>query len=101
LLGDASEVTTGEAVHAGTRMRHGVIWSRYLVHGQDRVAEVEIAGGTLGGLTQVVSEQEAPHDGDTLLIAERGAGSRPWAHLRDGVLYGGWLGEGPGIEWAP
>jgi hypothetical protein len=99
LLQGASDVIEGEAVTAGVRMEDGLVWSRYLVHGQEKVVEVQIAGGTLGELTQVVSEQEAPSDGSQLVVARRANGRHAWAHLRDGVVYGGSLGDGPAIEW--
>jgi hypothetical protein len=99
LIGGADEVIEGEAVRAGVHVQDGLVWSRYLVHGRERVVEVQIAGGSLGEITQVVSEQEAPDDGSTLVVAQRRAGRFAWAHLRDGVVYGGFLGDGPGIEW--
>ena len=38
-------------------------------------------------------------DGDSIVVALREHGPHAWAHLRDGVVYGGYLGEGPAIEW--
>lgn len=99
LLADAREVVEGEVVTAGVNMRNGLIWSQYLVHAKDRVVEVEIPGGTLGEYTQVISEQEAPADGDRIVVALRDGKKPAWAHLRDGVVYGGFLGNGPAIEW--
>jgi hypothetical protein len=99
MLKNAKKVVRGEVINVGTRMRKGVIWSRYLLHAEDGATEVEIPGGSLGEYTQVVSEQEPPADGDTLLVALQGHGAHGWAHFRDGVVYGGWLGEGPAIEW--
>jgi hypothetical protein len=99
LLDGATDVVQGEAVTIGTRLERGMIWSRYLVHDDDQVVEVQIPGGSLGEITQVVSEQEAPSDGSTLVVARRARGAHAWAHLRDGVVYGGSLGDGPAIEW--
>ncbi len=101
LLDGATDVVQGEAVSAGVRMQSGLVWSRYLVHGQEQVVEVNIPGGTMGEITQVVSEQEAPSDGSQLVVARRSRGPHAWAHLRDGVIYGGTLGDGPAIEWKP
>jgi hypothetical protein len=101
LIQDANEVVAGEAVAAGVQMRGGLIWSRYLVHGKDRVVEVQIPGGTLGDYAQVVSEQEPPADGDTIVVAQHERGKQAWAHMRNGVVYGGFLGDGPAIEWTP
>jgi len=99
LLGESDDVVQGEAVQIGATIEQGLVWSRYLVHGKNEVAEVEIAGGTLGELTQVVSEQEAPVDGSEIVVARRKRGPHAWAHVRDGVVYGGFLGDGPAIEW--
>jgi hypothetical protein len=101
LIQDAEDVVAGEAVSAGVQTRGGIIWSRYLVHGKDRVIEVHIPGGALGDYAQVVSEQEPPADGDTIVVALHENGKQAWAHLRDGIVYGGYVGDGPGIEWTP
>jgi hypothetical protein len=97
LFGGARRVVRGEAVSVGVQDRRGLLWSRYLVHGDNDVVEMQIPGGSAGGLTQIVSEQEPPQDGDQVLVAVREKGPHAWAHLRDGVAYGGYLGEGPGI----
>jgi hypothetical protein len=99
LLQGATDVVQGEAVNAGVRLENGLVWSSYLVHDPKQVVEVQIPGGSIGELTQVVSEQEAPADGSTIVVARRAHGPHAWAHLRDGVVYGGFLGEGPAIEW--
>ena len=99
LLGGATDVVAGEAVSAGVQLEQGLVWSRYLVHGQREVVEVQIPGGSIGDVTQIVSEQEAPTDGSQIVVARRERGPAAWAHLRDGVVYGGYLGEGPAIEW--
>lgn len=99
LLDGADEIVQGEAVRAGARMDRGLVWSRYLVHDQDRVVEVEIPGGELGEFTQVVSEQEPPSDGNEVIVATHSKGPHAWALMRDGVIYGGTLGDGPAIEW--
>jgi hypothetical protein len=97
LMGGARRVLKGEAVSVGVQDRSGLLWSRYLVHGEDDVVEVQIPGGSAGGITQIVSEQEPPADGDQVVVAVRDKGPHAWAHLRDGVVYGGYLGDGPGI----
>jgi hypothetical protein len=99
LMSGAREVLSGQAIASGVSQRNGLIWSRYQVQTQDRVVEVEIPGGTLGEYTQVVSEQEPPADGEQVVVALRDGKKPAWAHLRDGVVYGGFLGEGPAIEW--
>ena len=101
LIQDADDVVAGEAVAAGVQTRGGLIWSRYLVHGKDRVVEVRIPGGQLGNYAQIVSEQEPPADGDTIVVALHENGKQAWAHMRDGMIYGGFVGDGPGIEWTP
>jgi hypothetical protein len=101
LFGGARRVVRGEAVSVGVQDRSGLLWSRYLVHGADDVVEVQIPGGSAGGITQIVSEQEPPQDGDQVVVAVRDKGPHAWAHVRDGVVYGGYLGEGPAIEFEP
>jgi hypothetical protein len=101
LLSGARRVVRGEAVSMGVEDRNGLLWSRYLVHGEDDVVEVKIPGGSAGDITQIVSEQEPPQDGDVLVVGLRDKGQHSWAQVRDGVVYGGALGEGPGIEWEP
>jgi hypothetical protein len=101
LLRGASGVVRGEAVSVGVEQRGGLNWSRFLVHGSDEVVEVRIPGGALGGFTQVVSEQEPPNDGDTVVVALHDKGPHSWALSRDGVVYGGSLGHGPAIRWNP
>jgi hypothetical protein len=99
LLGGAKELVSGQAIAVGVSQRNGLFWSKYQVQAKDRVVEVEIPGGTLGEYTQVVSEEEPPADGETVIVALREGTKPAWAHLREGVVYGGYLGEGPGIEW--
>jgi hypothetical protein len=101
LFGGARRVVRGEAVSVGVQDRNGLLWSRYLVHGEEDVVEVQIPGGSAGGITQIVSEQEPPQDGDQVVVAVRDKGPHAWAHVRDGVVYGGYLGEGPAIELDP
>jgi Matrixin len=101
LLRGASAVVKGEVVSVGVEERRGLHWSRFLVHGQDEVVEVQIPGGTVGNITQVVSEQEPPADGDSVVVALHAKGAHSWALARNGVVYGGTLGEGPAIRWVP
>ncbi len=102
LLGRARRVERGALKHVDTEMRAGLIWSRYrLTTDQGDAAEIDIPGGTFGDFTQVVSEEDPPAEGDTVVVSFRERGAPAWAHLRDGVVYGGSLGEGPGIEWEP
>lgn len=99
LLGSSLGIVEGEVVQVGAEMRKGLIWSKFLVHGKDQVVSVDIPGGSIGDLTQIVSEQELPQDGERIVVAERASGPHAWAHLRDGLVYGGFLGDGPAIEW--
>jgi hypothetical protein len=99
LLDGAEDVVQGEALRTGARMERGLIWSKFLVRDADRTIEVEIPGGQLGEFTQIVSEQEPPGDGNQLVVATHRQGPHAWAFLRDGVVYGGTLGDGPAIQW--
>lgn len=98
MLGDRDKWVQGEAVSVGARLENGLVWSRYLVHGSSDVVEIDIPGGTMGELTQIVSEQETPSDGSQLIVAPRQKGPHAWALVRDGLVYGGFLGDGPAIE---
>ncbi len=98
-IAGAVEVVDGEVVQVGTEMRSGLAWSRFLVHGKDRMVTVDIPGGSIGDYTQVVSGQEPPDDGDRIVVALRVSGPHAWAHLRDGAVYGGFLGDGAAIAW--
>jgi hypothetical protein len=98
LFGESGEVVRGEAVSVGASLANGLIWSKYLVHGESDVLELEIPGGTLGEVTQIVSEQEPPTDGAEVIVAKRASGPHAWALVRDGLVYGGFLGDGPAIE---
>lgn len=100
LMDGAVSVHRGKARLRAVEKRNGLIWSRFVVEDQGERIEVDIPGGSLGGYTQVVSEQELPLDGAELIIAQRPEGRPGWAFARDGALYGGWLGQGPAIEWA-
>jgi len=99
LFDGSLDVIDGEAVQISAEMRKGIVWSRFLVHGTDDVVSLDIPGGTLGEFTQVISEQELPDDGDRIVVAVRASGPHAWAHLRQGVIYGGFLGDGAAIEW--
>ncbi len=101
LFHGAVDVVQGEAVSAGAHMQNGLVWSHFLVHGDDQTVELHVPGGSMGDITQVVSEQEPPSDGSQVVVARRAHGPHAWAHLRDGVVYGGALGDGPAIEWNP
>ncbi|HEX6239940.1 MAG TPA: matrixin family metalloprotease, partial [Polyangiales bacterium] len=73
--------------------RGGLIWTRVHTHSSAGGVEFEVLGGSLDGVTQLVSGHAPPRDGEQLVIAWRKHGPHAWAHLRDGVAYGGSLGE--------
>ncbi len=99
MLDGSLDVVDGEVVQVSAEMRKGMVWSRFLVHGSAQIVSLEIPGGTIGEFTQVISEQELPDDGDRIVVAVRASGPHAWAHLREGVVYGGYLGDGAAIEW--
>lgn len=102
LMRNAHKIARGTLTGRGARERDGLIWSHYtLVTDDGQEEELAIPGGTLDGFTQVVSEQDPPTEGDSVVVSFRERGANGWAHYREGVAYGGWLGEGPGIEWRP
>jgi hypothetical protein len=98
-VGDAAKVIDGQAVNVGTRFRAGLLWTRFRVRSDGVVAELESPGGSWMGVTQIVSGHSAPRDGETLVVALRVSGPNAWAHLKNGIIYGGSLGDGPALEW--
>src|SRR5690606_3899589 len=89
---NSERLVVGRALAARSERRAGLIVTRFVVRGALRSVEVEVPGGTLDGLTQVVSGQAPPREGDMLLIALKKHGPHGWAQLRDGRLSGGTLG---------
>jgi predicted Zn-dependent protease len=94
----AERLFKGRAVVSAQR-RAGLIWTRVRVQGGVGSADFEVPGGSLDGLTQIVSGQAPPREGEQLVIAWRKHAPHGWAHLQDGRVYGGSLGEGPALEW--
>jgi hypothetical protein len=93
----SERLVVGRAVASRSERREGLIVTRFTVRGGLRSAELEYPGGSLDGLTQVVSGQAPPVEGDLLLLALKKQGPHGWAHLRDGQLSGGTLGAS--LEW--
>lgn len=90
-------LVVGRAVASSSERRDGLIVTRFVVRSGLRRAELEFAGGSLDGITQVVSGQTPPAEGDLLLVALKKEGPHGWAHVRDGQLSGGTLGAA--LEW--
>lgn len=95
----AERLIVGRAVETHTHRRGGLIFTRFNVRGTVNAAELEFPGGSLDGVTQVVSGQAPPSDGDLLLVALHKHGPHGWAHLRDGRVSGGTLGFGSELDW--
>jgi hypothetical protein len=89
----------GRATSSRAERRAGLIWTHLHVQGAFGVAELETPGGSLDGLTQVVSGHPPPLRGEQLVVVLRKHGPHGWAHLRDGLLFGGTLGDGPAVRW--
>lgn len=98
-LRGAERVVAGRALSRDVRRHDGLIWTHYRVQGVFSAAELACPGGTLAGLTQVVSGHLPPREGELLVVAVQKHGPHAWAHYRDGYVYGGSLGAGPGLEW--
>ncbi len=102
LVEGSSRVVTGRAVRVDAYERAGFIWTRFRVEGQGFASvELEVPGGSLGGVTQLVSHRSMPKHGETLVVGLRDHGAHTWAHFRDGVIFGGSLGDGPAVHWEP
>jgi hypothetical protein len=95
---DADYLLQGRA-RTRVERRAGLLWTRVTVNAASGNVELEVPGGSLDGVTQVLSGRAAPRDGESLLIAFRKHGAHGWAHVRAGRLYGGSLGEGHALEW--
>jgi hypothetical protein len=89
----------GRAVSSRAQRSAGLIWTHLHVRGAFGVTELETPGGSLDGITQVVSGHPPPRPGEQLVVALRKHGPHGWAYLRDGFLYGGTLGDGPAVRW--
>jgi hypothetical protein len=95
----AERLIVGRASHTHAQRRGGLIFTQFVVRGALSSAELEFPGGSLGGVTQVVSGQTPPQDGDLLLVALHKQGPHGWAHLRAGRLVGGTLELGSSLDW--
>jgi hypothetical protein len=96
-INGSERLVVGRAVASRSERREGLIVTRFVVRGALRSTELEYPGGSLDGLTQVVSGQAPPAEGDLLLLALKKRGPHGWAHLRDGRLSGGTLGAS--LDW--
>lgn len=95
----AERVLAGRAQSREAHRHDGLIWTHYRVQGMLSAVDLACPGGTYAGLTQVVSGHVPPEDGELVVVAVQKHGPHAWAHYRDGYVYGGTLGEGPGLEW--
>jgi hypothetical protein len=96
----ANVLVRGKARVMGASMRNGLIVTEHSVRDS---AGNEHRFGTLGGevdgIGQLVSDSEAgPVDGEEIVLGTSAQGGTPWAYHRDGLVFGGWLGEGPAIR---
>ncbi|HMI93570.1 MAG TPA: matrixin family metalloprotease [Polyangiales bacterium] len=90
----------GTARVMGASMQNGLITTQHSVRDS---AGNEHRFGTLGGevdgIGQLVSDSEpGPVDGEEIVLGTSAHGGTPWAYHRDGLVFGGWLGEGPAIR---
>jgi hypothetical protein len=99
LLEDADGLIEGRALSGGVERRGNLLWTRLRVQHVSGVAEIVVPGGSLDGLTQIVSGHAPPRVGALLVVALRKHGPHAWAYLQAGLLYGGSLGEGPALQW--
>jgi hypothetical protein len=95
----AERIIKGRALSRGAELRGALIWTRFRVQGVFGAVELACPGGSLHGMTQVVSGRAPPREGELLVVAQKRRGPHDWAHFRDGYVYGGSLGDGPALEW--
>ena len=96
----AAVLIQGRVHGLGASMKNGLITSQHAVRdaagNEHRFSSL---GGEVGGIGQRVSDSEpGPQDGEEIMLGSSVNGGTPWAYHRDGVVFGGWLGEGPAIR---
>jgi hypothetical protein len=81
-------------------MLNGLIFTSHTVRdAAGREHGFRSLGGEVGGIGQRVSDSEqGPQDGEEIVVGQSASGGTPWAYHRDGMLFGGWLGDGPAIR---
>jgi hypothetical protein len=92
-------VVKGRAVSSRAELRAGLIWTHFHLQGDFGPAELDVPGGSLAGLTQIVSGHALPRAGELLIVALQKHGPHAWAHYHEGLIYGGSLGTGPALMW--
>jgi hypothetical protein len=89
----------GRATRHGGTLRDGIIFTRYEVTARNGSrASLHIPGGRVLNVIQEVGETVPPPDGCELLLATRLDGRVGWALHREGTVWGGFLGHGPGVS---
>jgi hypothetical protein len=90
----------GRARSLGARWQNGLIVTRHTVRDVAGVEHrIETLGGEIDGIGQWVSDSApAPVEGAELVLGTAANGVTSWAYHHDGILFGGWLGDGPSIR---
>jgi len=93
---DLSATRVGVAKRLATRSVSGLLYTDLEVVAEDgERVQLTVPGGELDGIGQIVGHGRTPQDGDELMVEPT---SKRFAFHADGVVWGGALGEGPGIE---
>lgn len=95
---DASAARVGRVERLGTRVEDGLFMTDYEVvtSSGERIA-LSLPGGEHEGIVQRFGESTLPADGDEVMVSTDG---KRFAHHEAGIVWGGFLGEGPAIELA-
>jgi hypothetical protein len=103
LLGERGELRVGRIERIATSEREGLLSTEYVVRDARGEHRFALPGGELGGIGQIVGHAGLPVGGAELVVvddAQAPAGHARWAYHQDGLVWGGWLGDGPAIELA-
>jgi hypothetical protein len=99
VLGHGTAVR-GTASVMGASLQNGLIVTKHSVRdAAGNEHSFSTLGGEVDGIGQLVSDSVAgPADGEEIVLGTSEQGGTPWAYHRDGLVFGGWLGEGPAIQ---
>jgi hypothetical protein len=92
-----SSLVRGRVRTIGSAWRDGVIVTQQTVRDASGAEHMlEVRGGSVGDIAQLWNHTAAPAaDGDEIVVD---ASANHWAHVQDGTVWGGSLGEGPAIQ---
>lgn len=90
----------GRAHRLASTWKDGFITTEYAVRDASGAEHrIELFGGEVGGIGQRFMHEELPEDGAEVVLSGEGSSvGRRWAYYRDGLVFGGSLGEGAAVR---